>query len=621
MTIMKRLISLLFALSLAACGGGGGTAGTSPFGGGTETPGDTPVSTALTIDVLANAIEAGSGGDPITISAIVKGVGNTSLPSTAVSFSADSGNLTAVAATTDAAGVAIATLTAGADKSNRLITVTVTSGTARGSVQVAVIGTSLTFSGDTTIPLNSVRQLTVAATDSNGAVIPQLSVAMTSNLGNGLSSAQLRTGSQGTAPFTYTANRSGTDQLTFSGGGATTTARIEVSGEDFVFVSPAANQTIPVGTLQTVTVRYLSGNEPRAGRTVNFAATAGTILPSSAVTNASGEATATVSSTTSSPATIQATLIGGAAAQATLPVVFVATTPARLVLQVTPTAIGANAVGSTTHQAQLVATVVDAAGNPVAGQTVNFNRIVDPSGGNLSQASAGTNSSGQATVQYISGASTTASNGVQIVATVAGTAVSGTATLTVNQSALFIALGTGNVIQNVNPQVYQKDWVVYVTDSNGNPVGGVSLTMKAIPQSYGKGGLYFRGNTWRRALSTEPEADYECTNEDDSLDGIYAVSEDDNGNGTLEPGNVIAVSPRTLVTDASGLGTVSLIYAESYAPWVTIKLRAEAVVSGTESSKEAIFVVPGLAADFSSATVSPAGVVSPFGVNPCNTPN
>ena len=38
--------------------------------------------------------------------------------------------------------------------------------------------------------------------------------------------------------------------------------------------------------------------------------------------------------------------------------------------------------------------------------------------------------------------------------------VTGTATLTVNQTALFIALGTGNVIQNLDTQTYKKDWVV-----------------------------------------------------------------------------------------------------------------------------------------------------------------
>jgi protocatechuate 3,4-dioxygenase beta subunit len=86
--------------------------------------------------------------------------------------------------------------------------------------------------------------------------------------------------------------------------------------------------------------------------------------------------------------------------------------PARLVLQVSPTAIGPNAAGSTTQQAQLRATVTDQNANPVRNAIVAFTRLADPSGGNLSQASAVTDSSGQATVQYISGAGTTADAGV-----------------------------------------------------------------------------------------------------------------------------------------------------------------------------------------------------------------
>jgi hypothetical protein len=47
-------------------------------------------------------------------------------------------------------------------------------------------------------------------------------------------------------------------------------------------------------------------------------------------------------------------------------------------------------------------------------------------------------------------------------------------------------------------------------------------------------------------------------------------------------------------------------------------LVVQAIVSGTESSTEANFVVSGLSTDFSTATNPPAGVISPFGVNDCS---
>jgi hypothetical protein len=302
-------------------------------------------------------------------------------------------------------------------------------------------------------------------------------------------------------------------------------------------------------------------------------------------------------------------------AEATLPIQFVAETPNTLVLQVNPTAIAPNASGSV-HQAEVLATVTDANANPVKGVTVNFNRTADPSGGNLSSASQVTDSSGQASVQYVAGGLTTASNGVKLKASVASaTSVFGNATLTVNQSALFIALGTGNTISNLDDQTYQKNWVVYVTDSNGIAVPNVDLTIKVLPLAYGKGSLTFSGG-WKLGAGA-----VSCPNEDTNFNGVLDAGEDLNHSGTLEPGNVISVTPGVVKTDSNGRATISLIYAESYAPWVEVRLRAEAVVAGTESSKEQTFTVSGSSADFSNEDIPPAGAVSPFGTNGCGTAN
>ncbi len=83
----------------------------------------------------------------------------------------------------------------------------------------------------------------------------------------------------------------------------------------------------------------------------------------------------------------------------------------------------------------------------------------------------------------------------------------------------------------------------------------------------------------------------------------------------LWPGNVIAVSP-SIVQTANGLATLSLAYAEWFAPWVELRLTASASVAGTESRTDAVFVVTGLASDFTVQTNPPAGVVSPFGLLP-----
>jgi Bacterial Ig-like domain (group 1) len=636
MKMLRHTLVWLISLGLAACSGGGGGEGDSPFGGGGgATP---PVSAATAVDVIASAVQIGSGGDQVTISAIVKGAGNVALADAPVTFSTDSGTLTSVQTVADDTGVATATLAAGANKSNRNITVTARSGGATGTIVIPVVGTALTYAGVTTVTLGNTASVGVKAVDSRGAVIPGLAVAVTSSLSNGLSANTITTDSQGTATLTYTATNAGNDSLRFDAAGATVSSPIQISAEAFTFISPTAGTRIPVGTTSQVTLQYLSNGAPVANATILFAITAGSVTPSG-VTGSNGQVTVSVTSTTASPATVQATFTNtgtGASAQATLPLQFVAGTPARLVLQTTPTAIGPNPGGATAQQARILATVTDGAGNPVSGISVNFNRSADPSGGNLSLASATTDGSGQASVQYIAGPNTTASNGVVLDATVAtNSTVTGRAFLTVNQSALFIALGTGNVISNIDPQTYKKDWVVYVTDANGVAVPNITLTIKVLPTRYRKGRLaFFSPGGWDYAAGSSVIT---CTNEDNGggnpanvYNGVLDAGEDFNGNGALEPGNVISVTTSTqataassgiLITDASGRGTVSLIYAESYSPWVEVKLRAEAVVSGTESFKEAIFVVPGATEDFSNATNSPAGFVSPFGENACSVPN
>ena len=627
MSILKRLAALVAVVLVAACGGGGSDAGTSPFGGGGGGGGGGGVTpTAATVELVTSSTELGTGGDEVTITAIVKAAGNVSLAGAAVAFSSDTGTLTAISALTDSAGVATAKLKAGSDRTNRTAHVTATSGGVVGALDVKITGTTIDITGVTTLSLGTTSTLSVKAADSRGNAIAGTSVTVASSLGNGLSAASVSTDAQGNASLTYTATKSGSDVVTVSGAGATDATTITISGEDFKFTSPVANQQVPVSTpsapsSQTLVAQYLKNGVAQVGVTVNFASTAGQLSAQSAQTDGTGKASVSISSTTAAAATVQATLQGATPASATLSIQFVATTPSALVLQISPTAIAPNTSGSTTNQAQVRARVTDANGNPVANKTVNFSRDVDPSGGNLSQPSAVTDLNGVAIVQYISGPQSTANNGVQLRATVAGTSppVVGTASLTVNQVALFIALGTGNVISNLDPQTYKKDWLFYVTDSNGIAVPGVTLTIRVLPTFYRKGILQF--DAIAKAWVYGAVSPW-CASEDTNENGVLDPGEDVNGNGTLQPGNVISVTPGNVQTDANGRTTLSLIYAESYVPWVEVRLSVTAVVAGTESKTSTVFVVQGLDSDFTSATVAPAGQTSPFGVGlSCTNPN
>lgn len=632
MKLTRWLLSGVLALSLAACGGGGG--GDSLYGDGpgsgcssAASASSAACATVSSVDVVASAVQVGTGGDTVTVSAVVKGSGNIALSGVAVVFSASSGNLTGASVTTNASGVATVTFAPGADRSNRTVKVTAKAGSQTGSIDLQVTGTQLAYSGPSTVALGGTATLSITATDSKNAVVPNLPITVASKLNNGLSATTVTTDSTGTATVTYTATNSGSDEVTFTGAGSSRVAAIAISSAQFAFVSPAAGTSVPVNTAQAVTVRYLVSGAPQAGQTVNFSTTAGTVTPTSVVTNGAGEATVAVSAGTAGPGTVQATVAGGAA-QVSLQLNFVSLAPRFLVLQASPTAIGPNASGSTANQSQVRATVTDVNGNPVSNVIVAFTRLTDPSGGNLSQASAVTDAGGQATVQYIAGTASTADSGVKLRASVlTDTSVFGDAALTVTQSALFIALGTGNTITNIDPETYKKDWVVYVTDANGVAVANKAITIKVLPVQYRKGTLAFDAG-WSYNTSTLRT----CANEDLNYNGVLDAGEDFNGSGNLQPGNVVLVTTSgsstaaasgIATTDATGRATISLLYAESYVPWVKVKLVAQATVSGTESSTEAQFWIAGAAEDFNSATVPPAGVVSPFGdgSNPCSVAN
>lgn len=575
---------------------------------------DSPVGNVPTsIEVIAAATTAGTAGDGVQIRAFVKDGNNNGLPDATVSFRASSGILSSVSTVTDASGSATATFSAGADKSNRSALITVSSGAVSSSLTLPITGTRLTLSGPSSMILGTATDFDLVVTDSRSNVVPNIAVTGVSSLGNALvSSSGTTTNSSGQLRFTYTATNPGTDTLVFSGAGSTVSPMpaLVVSGDDFSFVSPAASSTVAVGVAQTLQVRLRSGGVVQPGKLIAFAATGGTLSAANATTDSDGIASVTLTSISAGPVTVQAT-VTGSATSTTLPLVIVATEPAKLVLQITPTAVAPNVGTSSGNQAQVMAKVTDAAGNPVQGQMVNFTRVADASGGNLLQASATTDASGQATVAYRPGSESTANNGVVLSATVAGSpSVTGTASLTVNQTALFIALGTGNVIQNADPETYRKDWVVYVTDSNGIPVNGVTLTIKAIPTFYLTGRL-----TWQEVRWAYSDPIYACRNEDRNNNGILDADEDDNGDGVLWPGNVVAVSPGNVQT-VNGRVTISLTYAESYVPWVRLRLTASATVSGTESRTDAEFVIEGSAEDFTNETIPPAGVVSPFGLLP-----
>lgn len=564
---------------------------------------------AASVEVLASGNTLQSAGGELDITAYVKDRFNATLADRAVSFAASDGLIIqALSATTDSAGAVKAKLRVGTDKSNRAVTVTVRSGTASGFVSLDVVGTKVSVSGEGTVKLGASATYAVRVVDSSGNGIANVPVSLTSSLGNTLTPATANTNSLGLVNVNYTATKAGTDTLTASYSGTIGTQTVSISAVDLSFVSPASNTTVNIDAAQSVTVRFLNNGVGVAGQTVTFSTTRGTVVPATAVTNAAGDVTVSISSSTAGAATVLAQLSGGG--QATLPVNFVAVTPASLVLQANPGAIPPNTGGTTAHQSTLEATVRDAKNNPVANQQVNFNIVADVSGGSLSAASVLTDLDGKAKVQYIAGANSTANDGVLVRATVAGSSVTNTVKLTVNGQALFINIGMGNTMSNLDATTYSKPLSIYVTDATGNPVGNQQVAVSVVPVGYSKGYLKELldkdGNFKEWTIDTITAI---CPNTDIDQNGIVDVGE----STPVRPGNVVVATPGLLTTDGTGRATFSLQYGEQYAWWVDVNVVARASVSGTETrSTLPISPLPMLIDDV-KLQAAPANRHSPFG--------
>lgn len=612
--------------TLSARGVAAGTVITVSATSGSAT-GKTTVTVAnsqRTMTLLTSVPQIASNGSTVAnITAILQDANNNAVSGATVNFSADSGIVTGAPATTDATGKAVVQLSAQGSFQNRTITVSATAGATTAQIKVAVIGTSLTLTGPSSLVSGASGTFTVALVDSGGAGIAGQAIALTSAKGNTIP-ASVTTSSTGQATFIFTGTVSGTDTITATALGQTATASITVSAQSFAFTTPASGAQIPIGTSTPVTVKWTDGSgNPVVGQMISFAATRGAVSAPSATTLANGTATISITSSSAGPSTLQATTPTNVTA--TVLVDFIATTPNALSLQAGPNVVGLGG------QSTLTATVRDINDNLVPNQTVNFS-ITDTTQGSLSVAAAQTNAQGQATAVYTATNTASATNGVQINAAVQNTAITAQTTLTVGGQAVFLSLGTGNTIAIYSPTQFLMPFTVNAVDASGNPVPNLAITFSVRSLGYAKG-VWTRGAPWSLSPSTaltDPDlftlgGAIGCQSEDTNGNGVLDAGEDYNGNSVLDPGSVANTAQlqgtfggvtlnQSSTTGADGTAGVSILYPQDHAAWVAVELTASATVQGTQSSTMTKFWLPMLAADIASATVSPPGQVSPYGV-------
>ncbi|HMI36728.1 MAG TPA: Ig-like domain-containing protein [Steroidobacteraceae bacterium] len=587
----------------------------------------TVVNTQQTITLITSLPQIPSDGSKsATLTALVRDANNNVVSGVTVSFVATSGALTITQGVTDVSGTATATLSSGTDPTNRAITVTATAGTAVATLPVNVTGTSLSLSGPANLVLNNSGSYDVLLTSASGLGIQGVAVTLTSASGNTLTPPMITTDGSGRGTVSLTASVGGADTITASALGLQQQKSVAISTQSFNITSPADGTKVNLGASQNVTVTWLNGGAPVANTAVTFAATRGTLVPSTPVmTDASGNATVAISSVSAGPSIVSASGTG-VTAQITLD--FVAVTPSQISVQAGPASV---AVGG---NSTISATVRDAANNLVEGATVDFQVQTDPTNGGLSAASAVTNSQGIAQTVYTAGNTSSGANGVTVSATVHAMAISATTSLTVGGQTVFLSMGTGNTIDtSKGVAIYQITYSVFAVDSGGAALANIPVTLSVLPVAYGKGIMTGcvggTGTGWGPSYSTsinDPDS-YNgtpmCRNEDTDYTGnINSISgKDYNGNLKLDPGNVAVVAPSSGLTDTNGKLDVTITYPRDHSYWVAVSLIASTTVQGTQSSTSSTFVLAGAVGDYMCST-GPPGPTSPYGAAAtCANPN
>lgn len=626
--------SFLLAASialLAGCGGGG-TASTT-----TTT---TTTVTAASLDLLAAPTTVKSDNSTsTTITVTALNAANAAVPGVTLTMGTTSGVLGSATVVTDAAGMATVTFSSGASKINRTATITATAGAVSAQIPVQIVGSTVTVnSTGTTLPDDGTSPvtLTITAKDAGGNVVPDAAVTLTQTgdgsvtlapaSGTTNASGQLAVTAAGTASGTVTVSATALDET------ATTALTVSPSAATFAIDQQTLNGAVVAGNPAVTAMKIgdtlaVQVNAP-ASSNVTFATTTGSFNGTGAVVAVpvvAGKATATLTTTQASVATVQVYDTAAPATSDSLTVGMTSATAASITLQSSPSVVS-RSVGTTTGSSTLIAMVRDAGGFPVGDAPVSFS-IVNPTGGGetvspvvvLSAATtAGGLSLGEARTSFTSGSSSTGAGGVQIRASVVGTAVAtepvgvnltssgNDAAVVIGGTAGSVAFGQATALTvGGSGTTYILPMSVLVADSNGNPAPlGTVVNLSVWPIAWSTGSVC--------AVDADTATTGTFYNEDVNENLILDAGEDGKrdyyysglatvqgtSNSSSTPTNSAGGTlPATVTTDDSGVATFNLTYSKSSAIWIISRIRARTVVQGSDAVGEIVFRLDPLSSD------------------------
>lgn len=557
-----------------------------------------------------------------------------------------------------------------ADRTNRteVVTASIVGTAVTAQIPIQISGSTLTLSSSkSTAQVGEAVTLTAMASDAasvgvNAQTI-KFSIDGKSTGAGSLSVTSVTTGTNGNTPtVTLTAAAPGSviinaEWLNAAGAATFTTSTsivVTAVGIPFAVTTPTTNPTsLALSASQAISLSVPASISGVAVANVRFATTLGTWSNASKSRTVVPVANAVVETLTagtfSGNANIQIDALDGSGkVLATLNRVFAfsAATGTKISLQPS-VSIVAPSTGGTTNSTSLTAIVRDDANNTVGNAPVLF-EIVNPtgSGEQISPVIAYTNSNGQAVATFTSGALSTV-GGLQIKATLAGTAVADTKTINVSGTSVSVTLGQASAVKTTdNDTTYTLSMAVLVVSSTGGAVSGATVTLSAFPTHYYRGDrqtvttkvseslsivtpcvpIRTKAKLSAAGVTAGVTTDFpnEDTNENDILDPGEDYDPIDGvveyrGKGSITPPHAAAGTlPPTVTTDSNGVGSFNLIYLKNYAQWVETRIRARVVVNGTEFVNELKFDLPASSADTGTSSTNNTNNVcslpdSPFG--------
>jgi len=401
----------------------------------------TPVAAYLSLSTSQTSILT-DGVDAADITATVLNASRVPIEGIAVNFSVAAGQLSASNVMTDGSGQAETSLTSGTyDKTNQVVTVTVTAQDLIATIPIQVTGTTVSLSIDETVLASGGTQstpLTVTVKDGGGKEISGAEVTLTQS-GSGtvtLTPASGTTATNGTLAVTVTGQSAGSITITATALGASASQSVTVSGTPFEITSPSTSSvSVETGTALPITVRSPDNHD------VKFVTTMGTWNSNNQVSATLAAGTGTVTGTlnvgnNAGIATVRVEDNTDSSISDTLQVAIYAPSDeaTKLTLQVSPSTIAPSS-GGVTNNATIKATVKNEDGQIVGDAPVIFTLFRTTGGGEyISPPIVYTSSDpesgvpiGVATTDFYSGSLVSNTQGVLCLGRIDGAAIAGPA--------------------------------------------------------------------------------------------------------------------------------------------------------------------------------------------------